>query len=84
MNTLRQLIDRINLKLFGSRTRFKKDDTVQHVTGGPLMVVLSVKCIKKNTPSIVSCKWYDREQKSIQTSNFSEDELKVFDWYERP
>ena len=82
MNGFAKVWTSITIKLFGTTSKFKEKDTVQHISGGPLMVVVKVKlATKRDLPSLVSCSWYDREQRESKTGTFNETELRSFDWY---
>lgn len=72
----------VTRKFFGDVSKFKEKDTVQHISGGPLMIVVKVKFVTKRcSPPLVSCSWYDREQQKTKTGVFIETELRNFDWY---
>lgn len=74
------LTDKID-RLFYVPAGFKRGDTVQRISGGVLMVILSVTRSTKNSPASVVCEWYNREQKVTVKSTFLIPEIKMFDWY---
>lgn len=82
MNFLSRTYNFLINSIFGCPSKFKKGDTVQHVSGGPLMVVLKVTTSYGNQGSLLfKCAWFDREKKIMKNHFFMESELKHFDWY---
>lgn len=71
------------LGIFRGEPRFKRDDSVQLLKGGPLMVVEAVTLRIKGQP-MVSCIWFDKESNSSRLQSFAEGELKFYDWYNPP
>lgn len=67
-------------RIFSPPSLFKKDDSVQHIRGGPLMIVLKIKREKK-VSSTIQCVWFDREKQAVRKDSFREEDLKMFDWY---
>ena len=70
---------KIVVMLFKPSSKFKVNQAVQHVSGGPLMVVSGFTYNSKNVLHI-KCNWYDRDQRVTLRREFPEDELKHFDW----
>jgi CheY-like chemotaxis protein/uncharacterized protein YodC (DUF2158 family) len=60
-------------------SKFKVNQAVELVCGGPLMVVSGV-IYDDNGKLRIICQWYDREQRITLRQEFPEDELKHFDW----
>ena len=82
MNFLSRIYNFLMDRIFGCPSKFKKGDTVQRVSGGPLMVVTKVATSYRNQKSLLfKCTWFDRDEKIIKNHFFMEAELKHFDWY---
>jgi uncharacterized protein YodC (DUF2158 family) len=80
MNMLRKTLELIANKILGPRTKFNKSDAVQHISGGPLMIVTGIQPVKDKCVQ-VHCRWFDSDSQSMKTQAFPEPELRLFDWY---
>lgn len=67
------------LRIFCAYPKFRGDDSVQHLRGGPLMVAESV-TFRIKDPCLVSNIWFDKESNSSRIQPFAEDELRFYDW----
>jgi CheY-like chemotaxis protein len=65
--------------LFKPASKFKVNHAVQNISGGPLMVVSGFSYDRKGKLQII-CQWYDRAQGANLRQEFTEQELKHFDW----
>jgi CheY-like chemotaxis protein len=65
--------------LFKPASKFKVNQAVQTISGGPLMVVTGYSYDGMNKLQII-CQWYDRAQGINLRQEFPEQELKHFDW----
>lgn len=74
-------VRRLLLDLFGPTSRFEIGQGVQRIDGDELMVVIEI----VNRPGLdephIRCQWFDSQEKVSKKQFFSENELKVFDWY---
>jgi uncharacterized protein YodC (DUF2158 family) len=68
--------------LIGPQSKFKENDAVQELSGGPLMVVVKVFSSRKLKEPMLLCQWSDPINKSKRTQLFHHHKLKAFDWYE--
>jgi uncharacterized protein YodC (DUF2158 family) len=80
MTLVNSLLDAIKIH-FRSTSRFKINTAVQHICGGPLMVVSKFVYPNRDKVPTIRCQWYDREQNTTMTRDFSECELKEYDWF---
>jgi uncharacterized protein YodC (DUF2158 family) len=62
-------------------TKYKAGDQVQLLEGGPLMIVEWVKSSREFKTNILCCKWFDPKTKETLTHVFTDDQVKLFDWY---
>jgi uncharacterized protein YodC (DUF2158 family) len=60
----------------GPELKFKKDDSVQHIQGGPFMLVDEVKFTSLKDPSRVNCPWCSNVWGRTQRGTFSQEDLK--------
>lgn len=79
VSTMKVTWRKLVVLLWKPPSTFKINEAVQHVSGGPLMVVSGFTYHNSDAPHII-CNWYDREQRVTLSKEYPEHELKHFDW----
>lgn len=79
--TTATLAQKLKVWLFGPASRFRVGDSVQLVSGGPLMVVYRIFSARDLKEPLVFCRWYDPKTRENRNMCFPEANLKLFDWY---
>jgi len=74
---IRKLLDQV----FGPSSKFKVGDSVEILRGGELMVVVEVLATRESKGPRMLCQWVDSKTKRPMKELFSEDEIKLIDWY---
>lgn len=82
--SVKAVVQKALLAIFGPVPKFKKGDAVQCDSNSSReLMVIQERKIKDRSTVIYFCKWYDSDSKTTRSRIFLEEELMPFDWGRR-